>query len=398
MTTPKKPNPFSAKLSASLNASTANARRKYRDFSRRAAIARHDRQVAREMRGPSLAEKMEVAHRRAERMTLEQRTELGAASVGAFLRTRFAGSLAVPAEKRWRQAALWLGVVALVSVAGNVLMYFRFTPARPLVTVGSHVIRDREYRGLVDNAAGQPALTRLVFAELIRQAAAKSGVTPSAGQVDARLAEMQRLGQAPAGAVSPDYRDNLALNLALENLRTRSVPVTGAEVAAFYAQHRAVLAEPAQSQTILVVTPREFLAQTAADLLAKGKTAAQMAAEPDMRVDGERGFHVNLNALPPAVHQSVVASAVAMTPGQIKILPLGNVFLTMKCLKSEPETRPTLPAARDRIVRLIKLQKAPSADAEMAMLYKANPPRFDVDRYAAYFSGVGTAPKTASNQ
>lgn len=344
------------------------------------------------------------ARRRAARVTLGQRAGKGAAGLRAFSRQRFAGLLAVPKEKLWRRTALLLGAVAVLSVAGNLLMYFRFTPARPLVTIGHRVIRNREYLAQLDGAAGRPVLTRLVFTELIHQAAAKAGVTPTGAQIDARLAEMKRRGQAPANGPSPEYRDGLALDLALENLRVRDVTASDAEAAAFYKKYAAQFTQPAQVESILVLTRSDYAAQTAAGLLAKGKSAPAIAAQPDMRVDGQDGFHLDLSPLPPAMHQSVVKTALAMRPGQITTLPLGNAFLTIKCLHSLPGNLPPLAQVRDLVTRLVKLQKAPSANAEMALLYKANKPDFDIDRYAAYFAGVDRAdtpapppaPKTAS--
>ena len=392
---PTQKKPFVKTLQKSL-ASVTKTSRGWQDSLNRGAFKR--------FAPPTAAERAAKARRKAAQVTAGQRAARLSAGLQLSFRQRFAKALAVPREKRWRQAALLLGTVAAVSVAGNVLMYFRFTPARPLVTVGSHVIQDREYRALVDNAAGQPVLTRLVFSELIQQAAAKAGVTPTGAQTDARIAELQRHGQAPAGTVSPDFRENLALNLALENLRVAGIPASDAEVSAFCKEHAAVLAQPAQVNSVLVVTQREYLAQTAAGLLAHGKTPAQVAAEPDMKVDGQDGFHLNLAALPPAAHQAVVTAALAMKPGQIKVLPVGNAFLTVKCLSSHPGSLPALPQVRDQVVRLVKLQKAPTDNAELATLYKANTPRFDVDRYAAYFSGIANSdaplppavPKTAS--
>ncbi len=392
MPTPKKP--FVKTLRKSL-AGLSKMPRGWQDSLNRGAFKR--------FAPPTAAQRAANARRKDARVTAGQRAAQFSTGLQLSFRQRFARVLAVPREKRWRQAALLLGTVAAVSVAGNVLMYFRFTPARPLVTVGNHVIQDREYRALVDNAAGQPVLTRLVFSELIQQAAAKAGVTPTDAQMDARIAELQQQGQAPAGTVSPDFRTNLALNLALENLRVAGIPASDAEVAAFYKEHPAVFAQPAQVNSILVVTQREYLAQTAASLLAKGKTPAQMAAEPDMKVDGQDGFHLDLAALPPATHQAVVSAALAMKPGQIKVLPVGDAFLSVKCLSSHSGSQPPLPQVRDRAVRLVKLQKAPTDSAELATLYRANTPRFDIDRYAAYFSGINNAdtlppavPKTAS--
>lgn len=123
-----------------------------------------------------------------------------------------------------------------------------------------------------------------------------------------------------------------------------------------------------------------------------------------MKVDGQDGFHLDLAALSPATHQAVVSAALAMKPGQIKVIPLGNIFLTVQCLSRHPGSLPPLPQVRDRVARLVKLQKAPTGSAEISALYRTNTPRFDIDRYAAYFSGIASTevplppavPKTAS--
>ena len=50
---------------------------------------------------------------------------------------------------------------------------------------------------------------------------------------------------------------------------------------------------------------------------------------------------------------------------------------------------------RPEITRLVKLQKAPSAPDELARLYAAHPPVFDMDRYAAFFPAPPAPQKTA---
>ena len=128
-----------------------------------------------------------------------------------------------------------------------------------------------EYLAELDRTAGQPVLTKMVFTELVSQAAAKAGVTPTPAQIDARIAEMQRRGQ--AAVVTPEQRDGLALAMAVENLRIVGITASNAEIADVYKRNTAQLAQPAQMQSILVATQSAFAAQTAASLLAKGETA-----------------------------------------------------------------------------------------------------------------------------
>ncbi len=297
----------------------------------------------------------------------------------------------------WRRIALLMGAVTVAALAGMALMYFRFTPARPLVTIGNHVIQRKEYLAKLDEAAGQSVLTKIVFADLVRQAALKAGAMPTAAQIDARFADMQRHGQAmPTGAALASFREDTTLDMAMENLRIAGVTVSPTEIAQIYAKNKALLTEPAQVQSILVVTPSSFGAQNATALLTQGKTAAQIAAVPEMHVDGEDGFHINMNSLPGPLHKKIVQTALEMSSGQITSVPVGTGYLVIKCLQKTPAHLPSLPEIQEKLTRAVKLQKAPSASVEMAKLYKANKPSFDMDRYAAYFAGIDHAEVTAS--
>lgn len=292
-------------------------------------------------------------------------------------------------ERLWRRIAGALGAAVAVSIAGNLALFYHFTPTRPLVTVGNRVIQKREYEGALEAAAGKPVLVKIIFTELIQQAAAKAGLTPTSAQIDQRLAEMSRRGTpTPAGLDKEQIRQNIGLTLALENLRIQGLQASDAEIADYYRKNAAQIAQPARVQSILVVTRSEFEAQTAAALLAKGLNAHQMAAQPEMHVDGENDFHLDLNSLPDSLHRSVLGTALAMKPGQITTLPLGGGFLTLKCLRKDAPDMPPLSQIREQVARLVKLEKAPSADSELALLYRANRPKFDIERYAGFLDDL----------
>jgi hypothetical protein len=297
----------------------------------------------------------------------------------------------------WRRLAWLAAGVAAVSLTANVLMFFRYTPARPLVTVGSTVIHSRDYQTQLDAAAGRPVLTRMVFSELVKQAGAKAGVTPTAAQIDARITELQRQGALQEN-VTEEAREGLALDMTLESLRTAGVTASDAEIADFYRRNAARLGRPAQSRSILVLTDSDLLADNAAGLLRQGKSEAEIAAQPGMQVDGEQGFRLNIAAMPSPLQKKVTGVVMALQPGQMTTLPLGTNFLTIKCLSRLPRVLPPLSQIQDEVARLVKLQKAPSASEEMVRLYQANRPDFDIDRYAAYFTDIDNAApgKTAS--
>ncbi len=51
-----------------------------------------------------------------------------------------------------------------------------------------------------------------------------------------------------------------------------------------------------------------------------------------------------------------------------------------------------LPLVREEVAREVRLQKSPSDQTEMANLYRANPPSFDMAKYGRYFSDVPRRP------
>ena len=314
-----------------------------------------------------------------------------AARLGKAVRARLT-RITQDRERLWRRLAGALGVVAIALLVCCVVIYSRYSPARPLVTIGNRVIQRREYQADLDAAAGKSVLTNLVFSELIRQAATKAGIMPTPAQIDARLAVIARRGMPLPASIDPAHlRERIGLTLALENLRVEGIAASDAEIEDFYRKNAAQLAQPAQVQTILVLTPTEFEAQTATGLLAKGATSHEVAAQPDMRVDGENGFHLNLNTLPDAQGQKVRDTALAMQAGQIMTLPLGNVFLTIKCIQKNPQVQPPLSEVRDQVALMVKLGKAPSESVELARLYQANRPKFDIERYNIYFDKLDHA-------
>ena len=305
-----------------------------------------------------------------------------------------------PAVQRW--APRVTAVVAVLALIGDVLLYSRYSTERPLVTVGHRVIRQREYLADLDGAAGKGVLNRIVYAELIRQAATQANVMPSPPDVDARIADLR---QHSTQALPPDAQiwDQVQLQLALENLRIRGVTATDAEAAQFYAQHKALFATPARANTTLVYATTAADAARAARLLAAGKSEAEVAAQPGLRVAGVGGFSVDLSRLPLDMRRQVEQVALSLPVGSVKTVALArNVFFTLRPQQRESGSQAPLSEVRDQVARLVRLQKAPSGPDELAILYHANPPTFDMARYGNYFSDIppatpnGTGPKTSS--
>ncbi len=285
-----------------------------------------------------------------------------------------------------------VSIIAVLAILGDVVMYNRWSSSRPLVTIGHRVITRREYQASLDTAAGKPVLSKLVFDELIQQAAAKAGVLPGAQDIDARLAERRRLmpGSIPAQD-TPDLRAETGQALAMENLRLQGITATDAEVAAYYAGHQNEFSRPTQAVVTLVAAQNPVDAVEAAHLLTQDMPEPAIAAHPGLHVDNMNGFHVNLNALPPNIHAQLSQTVIAMKEGKIKTFRLGQTYLIVKMKTHTAGALLPLSQVREQVAREVKLQKAPTAQQTLISAYQANKPYFDMANYRQYFADIETA-------
>lgn len=296
--------------------------------------------------------------------------------------------------------------LATVSLLANVVLFMRWSPSRALLTVGKHIVSKRDYEANLDAAAGKAVLSRMVVAELIRQAAAQAGVTPTAADIDTRTALLRRQGALP-GQPAQDLRDAIGQNIALENLRMRGISVSDADIAAEYAKHPERFRLPSQTSATLVVAASPDKAAQATHLLQTGVTPAAIAAVSGLQVDGMNGFALPAGALSPGLRQVILG----MHDGEVKVFaPRGSgASLVARANSHTAGTLPPLPQVRDLVAREIRLQKAPTAPAELLTLYTANKPVFDMTNYQPYLGDLeaaashlppaataNTRPKTAS--
>ena len=303
-----------------------------------------------------------------------------------------------------------LVVLTAVSLTANALLYLRYSTSRPLVTVGNQVISKKQYQDALDYQTQGSVLKNLVLQDLINQAAAKAGVSPTDAEVAARIADIQRRApqMLPGGggdsAKMADFKDNLKTEMALENLRIQGVPLTDAEAADYYDRHKKDFALPTQVQTTMVVAGSAVDAAQATALLRQNIGVDVIARQPRLHVAGMNGFTVNTQALPPAINQKLSAAVFRMKPGDVQTVPVGNEFIVLRANKSSAQGIPPLAQIRPEVVRLAKLEKAVPAATEVAGLYQTAPPQFSVARYESYFSDLSqldvkaVSKKTASAQ
>ena len=262
-----------------------------------------------------------------------------------------------------------------------------------IARVGDQDISSQEYLEALEQDGGteKAVLTRLVFGLLVRQAAARKGLMPTSQEVEARLADLERrtpqvltpYRQSPARM--GQFKTNLETQMALENLRMRGVSVTPSEVVAYYGAHKREFVLPTQVQTTLVVTENSDNALAATRLLQRNVSPELIARQPGLRVAGVNGFNPNLQSLSAVVSRKISREVFLLKPGEVQTVQAGNQFWIFRVNKHQQAAVPPLAGIRDEMAREARLQKAISAQKEMAALYWLNPPHFYDEKYKSYF-------------
>lgn len=288
--------------------------------------------------------------------------------------------------------------IAVVSIIVNVLLFFRWSPSRPVVTVGQGIITKKDFQNRLEYEGGQAVLTKLVFASLVTQAATRAGVMPTTADVEDRVQSIRRRTPQLLAPYEQDpvkielFKQDLATNMGLENLRIRDVALTPAQTSDYYARHQADFALPQQTKTSVVVTQNAVDAATAADLLRQNDPPDLIARQPRMRVVGADGYNPDMSILSPALRQQTSDWARSAGIGAVKTFQIGDFYLTLKVTSRLPGETPPLDQIRGRVEREARLALAPSQADELARLYRDAKPSFNSDKYAAYFTVVQQYP------
>ena len=285
-----------------------------------------------------------------------------------------------------------LAVIATLSLIANVLLYFRYSPSRPLVTVGSAVITKKQFSDQLEYDAGRPVLTKLVFSALVAQAAARAGVVPTAQDVEDRVQAIARQSPQILVPYSRDpvkmaqFRDELATSMALENLRIQEVALSPKQISDYYAGHQADFVLLPQNLATMVVTQNPVDAETAADLLRRNDPPDVIARQPRLRVVGTGGYSPDLQALPLALKQQISRFAGQAQTGAVKTFRSGTFYVTLRAGRRCEAVTPPLSQVRGEVERAARLALAPSPQEELSRLYQRAKPSFNSGKYAAYFA------------
>ena len=264
----------------------------------------------------------------------------------------------------------------------------------PFVTVGGETISQSDYLQALEAQAGKAVLQKLVFGSLIRQAAAKAGVTPTDAEVDKRMATLMRRNPSfvPDAQKAPEqhkqFVENLKLDIALENLRMRNISVTDAEVNQYFTAHSADYKLPPQVQTTVVVTDSAADSRTAETLLRSGVSETAIGEKPGFHVAGIDGYAINMDSLSTADKTRISNLVFNAKPKQVQTLIVQKHYLTFLIKNKDVNRIPALSEVRTEVVRAAKLAKAPSAADEIRKLYLWTPPAFQDQKYEREFDDV----------
>jgi hypothetical protein len=211
-----------------------------------------------------------------------------------------------------------------LSLTANVLMYFRYSSGRPLVTVGSQVITKKDYQDALDYQTHGVVLQKMVLADLVTQAARKANMMPTEADVEAQISTMRRQNPQELAAADQDparmtdLQKDVQTQLALVNLQTQGISVSDTELNACYQLHKSAFRVPSQVQTTMVVTQDPVDAAQAAALLRQGIALDVIDRQPRLRVVGMHGFGLSVQSLPPAANAKLTAAVFQMKPGDVR--------------------------------------------------------------------------------
>jgi len=291
-----------------------------------------------------------------------------------------------------------MAVITVVAVTMCVLFYYRYSSSRPIITVDGVTITRKQYLDALEFQDKGNTIKKLVFETLVMQAAKREGALPSDDDVQRRIAEIRR--RSPQLIPDPNsdkvhydqFIQDLTMDIALENLRIKGLTASEDEIAAFYKSHPTAFVLPTQVDSTMVFTQTDVDAATAAADLRQGLSEDSIARQPRLHVVGVGGFNVNLNALPDQQRISVTRAMLATQPGDVKTVKISDgAYLTFKIKKADRTTIPPLSQVHDLAARDVKLEKAPNAAVEIAVLYQKYKPVFDNPKYQSTFSDVERA-------
>lgn len=285
-----------------------------------------------------------------------------------------------------------LCLIALGSLGANAYLYQKYSTRRPILKFADGAgVSVKEFRDELEFRHGRQVLRKMTLAKIVRDAAKKAGALPTEADIDARIAELEKsspeaiqTAKATSGGAE-DVRNDLSVELALENIGIQNVKVSESEVRKFYQAHPELFKLPRQSRVSFIVADTAVDAGAAAKMLVHPETTeAMLAMESGLHVVGLNGFQPNLDALPAEMKHRLRQTALGLAPGKVAQLELGQTHVVLRGEKQQPAGVMPFDAAKSRAARLARLLKARPRDETLANLFEKANVTFEMD-YREWF-------------
>lgn len=230
-----------------------------------------------------------------------------------------------------------------------------------------NITKDQLYTNMIDNG-GKSALDTMIQEELVKQAAAKAGITVTAKDVDTELAAIKKQVGSEAmyqqtlqqyGMTEEKLKQQLHMQAALKKLLADKITVTDDAIKTYYDQNKAQFATPEQVQLSQIVVKTK---EEAAGIVSQLKSGGDFAAiAKDKSIDAaskDKGGaldYVSKGTLDPAIETAAFALKSGDTSEPVEAQD-GN-FYVLKSTGHKDAATPTLEEKKAEIKSILANQQ-----------------------------------------
>ncbi len=260
-------------------------------------------------------------------------------------------------------------LVALISIAANLLLYRKVLSQRVHVRVNDTAVSKRMLYDWMEERYGLETTMRIITYELLTQGAAKAGVKPDPKEIDEEMRTIRetRPDTAMEWKLKPwteeDARKDIETKLALRNLQAKGVPATDAQIQKFFDDDPDPWDKPVRVYTHALVTKSPQVAERAKDIMEQVGDMTVVAQELGqdaqlMGADGTWVFQHPPDFPPPS---SEAATVEAMKDHEVRVLRLSHSqFLVIRRERKEPGREVDLREVKDRVATAYKAAHGPT--------------------------------------
>jgi len=301
------------------------------------------------------------------------------------------------------------GIVAAGSLAGNALLFQRYSSAKPVVSMGKDAVSIKDFRDRLEVVSGKQVLTKMVLRSIVMTEAKTKGVAPTKADIEERIELMKRANVNGIAAAMNDptqkyiIEEDVETDIALENVITSGIPVTEPALLDFFRKNQKAFALPDQAKTTIALAQNAVDAKTAASLMSQKSPridAATIARTPRLAVLGLTAS-VDWNKIDPGFRKQLIAKVNATPAGgvfQMNVPAKGKDKSGMLIVRLESKGAagvPPLAQIRPHVERQFKLRQAAlqgrTKQVVLAELYSAKNPTIEVSKYSPWFAELQNA-------